>query len=105
MAWQELAPPGAVPGPGAGSGVTASLVSSQSLPQICSAEDGHAFTSALLQLYMAVTLQEAKQARKRHHPGEELLAGMWGNVEYSWVKPPPQGNGDEDLDAAHSPLL
>lgn len=56
--------------------MTASLVSSQSLPQICSAEDGHAFTSALPQLYMAVTLQEAKQARKRHHPGEELLAGM-----------------------------
>ncbi|XP_052531570.1 non-homologous end-joining factor 1 isoform X3 [Tympanuchus pallidicinctus] len=40
----------------------------ESLPQICSAGDGHAFTSALRQLYMAVTLQEAKLARKRHHP-------------------------------------
>ncbi|XP_019472677.1 uncharacterized protein LOC104911683 isoform X3 [Meleagris gallopavo] len=46
----------------------------QSLPQICSAGDGHAFTSALRQLYMAVTLQEAKQARKRHHPAD-LLPG------------------------------
>lgn len=43
-------------------------IMAESLPQICSAEDGHAFTSALPQLYMAVTLQEAKQARKRHHP-------------------------------------
>ncbi|XP_042690216.1 non-homologous end-joining factor 1 isoform X3 [Centrocercus urophasianus] len=40
----------------------------ESLPQICSAGDGHAFTSALRQLYMAVMLQEAKPARKRHHP-------------------------------------
>lgn len=54
---------------------------------------------------MAVTLQEAKQARKRHHPGKELLAGKWGNVEYSWVKPPSQGNGNEVLDATDSPLL
>ncbi|XP_065606749.1 uncharacterized protein LOC136057783 isoform X4 [Cyrtonyx montezumae] len=38
------------------------------LPQICSAEDGHVFTSTLRQLYVAVTLQEAKHARKRHHP-------------------------------------
>lgn len=81
------------------------LASPQSLPQICSAGDGHAFTSALRQLYMEVTLQEAKKARKRHHPGKELLAGRWGNEEYFWVKPPSQGNGNEDLDAAHSPLL
>eukprot|EP00076_Gallus_gallus_P042673 XP_025008211.1 non-homologous end-joining factor 1 isoform X3 [Gallus gallus] len=47
-------------------------IMAESLPQICSAEDGHAFTSALPQLYMAVTLQEAKQARKRHHPADLL---------------------------------
>lgn len=47
-------------------------IMAESLPQICSAEDGHAFTSALPQLYMAVTLQEAKQARKWHHPADLL---------------------------------
>ncbi|OXB69212.1 hypothetical protein ASZ78_011332 [Callipepla squamata] len=40
----------------------------ESLPQICSAEDGRTFTSTLRQLYMAVTLQEAKHTQKRHHP-------------------------------------
>ncbi|KFV81940.1 Non-homologous end-joining factor 1, partial [Struthio camelus australis] len=53
----------------------------ESLPQICSAGDGQAFTSTLRQLYVAVTQQEAKQARKRHlseHPD-----------------PPPQTQEDE----------
>ncbi|XP_072198249.1 non-homologous end-joining factor 1 isoform X2 [Excalfactoria chinensis] len=48
----------------------------ENLPQICSAGDGHAFTSALRQLYMVVTLQEAKQARKRHHPAQPQIASL-----------------------------
>ncbi|XP_030310142.1 non-homologous end-joining factor 1 isoform X1 [Calypte anna] len=37
----------------------------ESLPQVCGVGEGQAFTSALRQLYTAVTQQEAKQARKR----------------------------------------
>ncbi|XP_064926829.1 solute carrier family 23 member 3 isoform X4 [Columba livia] len=40
------------------------------LPQICSVGGGQAFPSALQQLYMAVTQQEAKQARKRQRSGD-----------------------------------
>ncbi|XP_064926830.1 uncharacterized protein LOC102085728 isoform X6 [Columba livia] len=42
----------------------------ETLPQICSVGGGQAFPSALQQLYMAVTQQEAKQARKRQRSGD-----------------------------------
>nr|XP_042698934.1 non-homologous end-joining factor 1 [Chrysemys picta bellii] len=42
----------------------------ESLPQLCGAGDGQAFTSTLQHLYMAVARQEARAAQKRHHSGD-----------------------------------
>ncbi|XP_009994373.1 PREDICTED: non-homologous end-joining factor 1 [Chaetura pelagica] len=39
----------------------------ETLPQVFGAGEGQKFTSALQQLYVAVTQQEAKQVRKRQH--------------------------------------
>uniref|UniRef100_A0A8B9CYM3 Non-homologous end-joining factor 1 n=1 Tax=Anser brachyrhynchus TaxID=132585 RepID=A0A8B9CYM3_9AVES len=75
-----------------------------SLPQICGAGDGQAFASALQELYTAVTLQEAKQARKRHRSGEELLDARRGRVGHPLGEPPSPENGSGDLGGGSPPL-
>ncbi|XP_068804992.1 non-homologous end-joining factor 1 isoform X3 [Struthio camelus] len=66
----------------------------ESLPQICSAGDGQAFTSTLRQLYVAVTQQEAKQARKRHLSGDAEAPAPAGETP-EHPDPPPQTQEDE----------
>ncbi|KAI6065220.1 Non-homologous end-joining factor 1 [Aix galericulata] len=95
---------GSFPSPALAAGDGAPLtLSPQSLPQICGAGDGQAFASALRQLYTAVTLQEAKQARKRHHSGEEILGASWGRVGHPLGEPPSPENGSGDLEDAEGP--
>ncbi|KAM6077303.1 non-homologous end-joining factor 1 isoform 1-T2 [Theristicus caerulescens] len=63
----------------------------ESLPRICGAGEGQAFTSALQQLYTAVTQQEAKQARKRQRSEDtEGLAPAEETAEHPCPPPPPQ---------------
>ncbi|XP_047935582.2 non-homologous end-joining factor 1 [Anser cygnoides] len=75
-----------------------------SLPQICGAGDGQAFASALQELYTAVTLQEAKQARKRHcsedAEGPAPAAETSGHPD-----PPPQSPEDETASASEGATL
>ncbi|XP_054686790.1 non-homologous end-joining factor 1-like isoform X4 [Grus americana] len=66
----------------------------ESLPKICSVGEGQAFSSALQQLYMAVTQQEAKQARKRQHSEDaEGPAPAAETTEHP--HPPPPSQEDE----------
>ncbi|XP_035411998.1 non-homologous end-joining factor 1 [Cygnus atratus] len=75
-----------------------------SLPQICGAGAGQAFASALQQLYTAVTLQEAKQARKRHH--SEDAEGPAPAAETSGhPDPQPQSPEDETASASEGATL
>ncbi|XP_074949319.1 solute carrier family 23 member 3 isoform X4 [Phalacrocorax aristotelis] len=66
----------------------------ESLPQICSVEEGQVFTSALRQLYAAVTQQEAKQAWK-----QQRLDDTEGPVPTAETAgpphPPPPSQEDE----------
>ncbi|XP_074767256.1 non-homologous end-joining factor 1 [Athene noctua] len=66
----------------------------ESLPQICGAGEGQAFASALQQLYTAVTQQEAKQARKRHH-SEDTKGPAPAAETTVHPHPPPPSQEDE----------
>uniref|UniRef100_A0A672UGP8 Non-homologous end-joining factor 1 n=2 Tax=Strigops habroptila TaxID=2489341 RepID=A0A672UGP8_STRHB len=66
----------------------------KSLPQICGAGEGQAFTSTLQQLYMAVTHQEARQAQKRQLSEDaEDPAPAAETTEHP--HPPPPSQEDE----------
>ncbi|NXS43502.1 NHEJ1 factor, partial [Balaeniceps rex] len=63
----------------------------ESLPQICGAGEGQAFASALQQLYVVVTQQEAKQARKRQHLDDtDSLAPAEETAGHPCPPPPSQ---------------
>ncbi|XP_067993910.1 non-homologous end-joining factor 1 isoform X3 [Melanerpes formicivorus] len=65
----------------------------ESLPQICRAGEGTAFTSALQQLYVAVTQQEAKQNEKRRRSEDaEGLASAAETTGHPHPPPPSQEN-------------
>ncbi|XP_057286007.1 non-homologous end-joining factor 1 [Pezoporus wallicus] len=66
----------------------------KSLPQICGAGEGQAFTSTLQQLYMAVTQQEARQAQKRQH-SEDAEDPAPPAETTGHPHPPPSSQEDE----------
>ncbi|NXK53876.1 NHEJ1 factor, partial [Chauna torquata] len=76
----------------------------ESLPQICGAGDGQAFASALQQLYTAVTLQEAKQARKRHR-SEDAESPAPAAETTGHPDPPPQSPEDKTASSSEGTML
>ncbi|XP_014809731.1 PREDICTED: non-homologous end-joining factor 1 isoform X2 [Calidris pugnax] len=73
----------------------------ENLPRICGAGEGQAFTSALQQLYTAVTQQEAKQARKRQH-SEDTEDPAPAAEPAGHPHPPPPSQEDETVSSSEN---
>ncbi|XP_014809730.1 PREDICTED: non-homologous end-joining factor 1 isoform X1 [Calidris pugnax] len=74
----------------------------ENLPRICGAGEGQAFTSALQQLYTAVTQQEAKQARKRQHSAEDTEDPAPAAEPAGHPHPPPPSQEDETVSSSEN---